>query len=35
MIYVKTDLMYNTRKDLSISDEDKEILTMILSVKKA
>ena len=26
LIYVKTDLMYKIRKDLSISDEDKQIL---------
>ena len=26
LIYVKTDLMYKIRKDLSISDKDKQIL---------
>ena len=34
LIYLKTNLMYNIRKNLSISDKDKEILTIEIAVKE-
>ena len=33
--YIKTDLMYKIRKDLSISDKDKEILTIEITSKES
>ena len=35
LIYIKTDLMYKIRKDLSISDKDKEILTIEIISKES
>ena len=35
LIYVKTDLMYKIRKDLSISDKDKEMLTIEIISKES
>ena len=35
LIYEKTNLMYKIRKDLSISDKDKEILTIEIISKES
>ena len=35
LIYEKTDLIYKVRKDLSISDKDKEILTIEIISKES